>query len=324
MGEVYHARDPRLGREVAVKILPEGLTSDPERLRRFEREARAVAALNHPNILTVHDVGSDPGAAGTPYVVTELLEGQTLAERLRKGALSLREAVETTVQVAQGLAAAHAKTIAHRDLKPANVFRTADGRVKILDFGLARWEGLGPEEATASVATDPGTRLGTVGYMSPEQVRGGRGDHRSDIFSLGVVLYEMLAGRRAFARPSAVETLNAILNEDPEDLSRPGLEIPRSLERIVRRCLEKDPAERFQSAKDVAFALEAEWGTPQSATETMAVTFRSRKRRLLVAALALALVGAGIGVGLISGRRLGERAPRRARFAVRIPQGPSL
>jgi hypothetical protein len=256
MGDVYRARDPRLGRDVAVKVLPGEVAGDPERLQRFEREARAVAALNHPNILTVHDVGMDPAAAGTPYVVTELLEGETLAERLRKGALSLREAIETAVQVAQGLAAAHAKTIAHRDLKPANVFLTTDGRVKILDFGLARWEGLGPEEATASVATDPGTRLGTVGYMSPEQVRGGRGDHRSDIFSLGVVLYEMLTGRRAFARPSAVETLNAILNEDPPELSGLGTTIPVAVDRLVRRCVEKRPEVRFQSAHDVALALE--------------------------------------------------------------------
>jgi serine/threonine protein kinase len=257
MGEVYRARDPRLGREVAVKVLPAGLTSDPDRLRRFEREARAVAALNHPNILTVHDVGGD---AGTPYVVTELLEGETLGERLRKGALPLREAVETAVHVAQGLAAAHAKTIAHRDLKPANVFLTADGRVKILDFGLARWEGLGPEDTTASGATDPGTALGTVGYMAPEQVRGGRGDHRSDIFSFGVLLYEMVSGRHPFRRTTGVETQAAILREEPRALN--GLALPEALERVMLRCLEKRPEDRFHSAHDLALALQSIAGAP--------------------------------------------------------------
>jgi WD40 repeat protein len=257
MGEVYRARDPRLGREVALKVLPEGLTSNPDRLRRFEREARAVAALNHPNILTVHDVGGD---AGRPFVVTELLEGETLGERLRKGALSLREAVETAVHIAQGVAAAHAKTIAHRDLKPANVFLTTDGRVKILDFGLARWEGLGPEETTASVATDPGTRLGTVGYMSPEQVRGGRGDHRSDIFSFGVLLYEMVSGRHPFRRTTGVETQAAILREEPLALS--GLGLPEALERVMLRCLEKRPEDRFHSAHDLALALQSITGAP--------------------------------------------------------------
>jgi WD40 repeat protein len=265
MGEVYRARDPRLGREVAVKVLPESLATDPDRLRRFEREARAVAALNHPNILTVHDVGThraavDSSAAATPYVVTELLEGETLGERLRKGALSLREAVEKAVHVARGLAAAHAKTIAHRDLKPANVFLTTDGRVKILDFGLARWEGLRPEETTASGATEPGTALGTVGYMSPEQVRGGRGDHRSDIFSFGVLLYEMVSGRHPFRRTTGVETQAAILRQEPLALS--GLGLPEALERVMLRCLEKRPEDRFHSAHDLALALQSIAGAP--------------------------------------------------------------
>ncbi len=257
MGEVYRARDPRLGREVAVKVLPESLTSDPDRLRRFEREARAVAALNHPNILTVYDVGTD---AGRPYVVTELLEGETLGERLRKSALPLREAVETAVHVAHGLAAAHAKTIAHRDLKPANVFLTADGRVKILDFGLARWDGLSPEETTASGAREPGTALGTVGYMSPEQVRGGRGDHRSDIFSFGVLLYEMVSRRHPFRRTTGVETQAAILREEPLALS--GLGLPEALERVMLRCLEKRPEDRFHSAHDLSLALQSIAGAP--------------------------------------------------------------
>ncbi len=252
MGEVYRARDPRLGRDVAVKVLPDDIAGDRDRLRRFEREARSVAALSHPNVVVVYDVGTD---AGRPYVVTELLEGETLGERLRKGALPLREAVETAVHVAEGLAAAHAKTIAHRDLKPANVFLTADGRVKILDFGLARWEGLNPEETTASAATDPGTCLGTVGYMSPEQVRGGRGDHRSDVFSFGVLLYEMVSGRHPFRRKTGVETQTAILREEPLALN--GLGLPEALERVVLRCLEKRPEDRFHSAHDLALALQS-------------------------------------------------------------------
>ncbi len=257
MGEVYRARDPRLGRDVAVKVLPDDITGDRDRLRRFEREARAVAALSHPNVVVVHDVGTD---GGRPYVVTELLEGETLGERLRKGSLPLREAVETAVHVAHGLAAAHAKTIAHRDLKPANVFLTTDGRVKILDFGLARWEGLNPEETTASAVTDPGTCLGTVGYMSPEQVRGGRGDHRSDVFSFGVLLYEMVSGRHPFRRKTGVETQTAILREEP--LALYGLGLPEALERVVLRCLEKRPEDRFHSAHDLALALQSIAGAP--------------------------------------------------------------
>ena len=257
MGEVYRARDPRLGRDVAVKVLPDDIAGDRDRLRRFEREARAVAALSHPNVVVVYDVGTD---AGRPYVVTELLEGETLGERLRKGALPLREAIETAVHVAHGLAAAHAKTIAHRDLKPANVFLTTDGRVKILDFGLARWEGLNPEETTASAVTGQGTCLGTVGYMSPEQVRGGRGDHRSDVFSFGVLLYEMVSGRHPFRRKTGVETQTAILREEPLALN--GLGLPEALERVVLRCLEKRPEDRFHSAHDLALALQSIAGAP--------------------------------------------------------------
>jgi len=307
MGEVYRARDTRLGRDVAVKVLPGEVAGDPERLQRFEREARAVAALNHPNILTVHDVGTDPAANGMPYVVTELLEGQTLAERLRKGGLPLREAVETAVQVAQGLAAAHEKTIAHRDLKPSNVFLTTDGRVKILDFGLARWEGLGPEEATASVATDPGTRLGTAGYMSPEQVRGGRGDHRSDIFSLGVVFYEMLAGRRAFARASVVETLNAILNEEPPELLGLRTAIPVAVDRLIRRCLEKRPEVRFQSAHDVALALEVASAPGSGVVAVPTKRWRPWQEWALRGALVAAVI-AGLAGAFATGRRF-ERQP---------------
>ncbi len=256
MGEVYRGRDPRLGREVAVKVLPEAVASDPERLHRFEREARATSAINHPNVIVVHDVGTADGRA---YVVTELLEGQTLRERLTRGRVPTHEALGWVVQAAEGLAAAHAEGIAHRDLKPENLFLTREGRVKILDFGLARWYETTAEQTTAEV-TEPGTRLGTVGYMSPEQVRGLRGDHRSDIFSLGTVLYEVLSGRHPFRQDTGAETQTAILREEPARLS--GLGLPEALERIVRRCLEKRPEDRFGSARDLAEALKLLVGAP--------------------------------------------------------------
>jgi serine/threonine-protein kinase len=257
MGEVYRARDTRLERTVAIKVLPSRLASDPDALARFEREARAVAALSHPNILAIHDFGTDRGVA---YAVTELLEGKTLRERIEAGPLPARKAIEYAAQAARGLAAAHDKGIVHRDLKPENVFVTNDGRVKILDFGLAR---LGAPELsgtpitearTATVATEPGVVMGTVGYMSPEQVRGHVTDHRSDVFSFGAVLYEMLTGRRAFHGDSAADTMSAVLNQEPE-LARTVPLIAPGLEHIVRRCLEKAPGERFQSAHDLAFAL---------------------------------------------------------------------
>ena len=215
MGEVYRARDPRLGREVAIKVLPASFSSDADRLRRFEQEAKAASALNHPNIVTLHDIGTNT-SDGAPYVVTELLEGETLRARLATGALSPRKATEYAIQIAQGLAAAHDKGIVHRDLKPENLFVTEDGRVKILDFGLAKL--IQPESSagqqtsipTASLGTEPGVVMGTVGYMSPEQVKGQSADHRSDIFSFGAILYEMLSGRRAFRGDSAVETMSAI------------------------------------------------------------------------------------------------------------------
>ncbi len=272
MGEVYRARDTRLGRDVAIKVLPEGLAKDTGRLQRFEQEARTVAALNHPNILGIHDIGAHDGA---PFLVSELLEGQTLRERLEAGPLPVRRAIEYAFGIAQGLAAAHEKGIVHRDLKPENVFITRDGRVKVLDFGLAKL--LRPEESHDAVATLtspatlPGTVMGTVGYMSPEQVRGGVSDARSDIFSFGAVLYEMLSGKRAFKRDTSAETMTAILREEPADLADTGWQGPPALQRILVRCLEKNVERRFQSASDLAFAVESLSGS-SSGTSASAMT----------------------------------------------------
>jgi len=258
MGEVYRAKDTRLGRDVAVKVLPERLAEDPDALARFEREAKAVAALSHPNILALHDVGREGRVA---YAVMELLEGETLRQELASGPLSTRRAVDYGVQIAHGLAAAHEKGIVHRDLKPDNVFVTRDDRVKILDFGLAKpgagtVSGSETESPTVSGYTEPGKVMGTVGYMSPEQVRGIAVDQRSDIFSFGSMLYEMLTGRRAFQGETAAETMTAILRDEPADLAESGRAVPLSLGPVLRHCLEKKPEKRFQSARDLAFALE--------------------------------------------------------------------
>jgi eukaryotic-like serine/threonine-protein kinase len=265
MGEVYRARDARLNREVAIKVLPAAFARDPERMRRFKQEAQSVAALNHPNILAIHDFGEHEGS---PYIVTEFLEGETLRERLRSGALPVRKATEIGGQVARGLAAAHEKAIVHRDLKPENILVTHDGRVKILDFGLAkltRPDGAVPSDAaTLAEQTEPGMVMGTVGYMSPEQVKGQAADHRSDLFSFGAILYEMLSGRRAFHGDTSVETMSAILKQDPPELTETNRAVPPAIERIVRHCLEKNPAERFQSARDVAFNLEVLTDTSSS------------------------------------------------------------
>jgi eukaryotic-like serine/threonine-protein kinase len=256
MGDVYRARDTRLGREVAVKVLQEHLASDPAVLGRFEREARAVAALSHPNILAIHDFGIEDGAC---YSVTELLRGETLRGRLERESLSWRKAVGMAVAIADGLAAAHAQGIVHRDLKPENVFLTEDGRVKILDFGLARLQPGAPEEAGSSVLTasqtKPGTVMGSAAYMSPEQVRGLPVDARSDIFSFGSVLYEMVTGRRAFPGKTSADAMAAILKESPPDPAESGKTIPIALARVITRCLEKAPDERFQSARDLTYAL---------------------------------------------------------------------
>jgi Tol biopolymer transport system component len=258
MGEVYRARDSRLGRDVAIKVLPSFLSADSERLHRFEKEARAAAALNHPNILAVHQMGTH---AGAPYLVTELLEGETLREQIRCGRMAVRKAIDYAVQIARGLAAAHENGIVHRDLKPENLFVTKDGRVKILDFGLAKLTQpqSNSEHSTLTLTekTEPGVVMGTLGYMSPEQVRGQAADHRGDIFAFGAILYEMLAAKRAFQRPTSADTMSAILNEDPPCISQVVTDVPPALQRVVHRCLEKHPEQRFQSASDLAFALDA-------------------------------------------------------------------
>ena len=258
MGEVYRARDERLKRDVAVKIMPASFSQDADRLRRFEQEAQTAGGLNHPNITAVYDLGSENGS---PYIVTELLEGETLRVRLSGGPIAVRKAIDYAVQIAKGLAAAHEKGIIHRDLKPENLFLTKDGRAKILDFGLAKLtqpESQGGQTNLPTAAgTEPGVVLGTLGYMSPEQVKGKPADQRSDLFSFGAILYEMLSGARAFHRDSAAETMSAILREEPPDLSATNKLVHPGLERIVRHCLEKNPEERFYSARDLAFDLEA-------------------------------------------------------------------
>ena len=276
MGEVYRAIDTRLNRKVAIKVLPEHFANDFERLRRFEQEARAVAALNHPNILALYDIGVQDGM---PYVVSELLEGGTLRQQLANGPLSVRKSVDYGVQIARGLSAAHAQGIVHRDLKPENIFITEQSHIKILDFGLAKFLSTKMETSTVASATSAGMVVGTAGYMSPEQVRGESVNHVTDIFSFGAVLYEMLSGQRAFKRDSNIETMNAILKEDPPDISALQPKIPQSICQIVQRCLEKNPHERFHSAHDLAFALEAASGGPPSAPTTIPPETKTRHAR---------------------------------------------
>ncbi|MGH9256477.1 MAG: protein kinase domain-containing protein [Vicinamibacterales bacterium] len=345
MGEVYRARDTRLDRDVAVKVLPAAASADPERLRRFEQEARAAAALNHPNIVAVHDIGLHEGA---PFIVMELLDGETLRERLaafgahgpkspslERPALPVRKAIEYGVQIARGLAAAHDKGIVHRDLKPENLFVTADGRVKILDFGLAKLRAPEPalaaatELPTMAAPTTPGMVLGTVGYMAPEQVRGGTADHRADLFALGTILYEMLAGRRAFHAPTTAETMTAILREDPPELALDG--VPPGLARLVQRCMEKSPAARFKSADDLAFALEALSSAPVSATSTPA---RAGARSLLrnagvawvVAVVAITLAAVSAAMLRVGGseERFGDSSNATTRVEINLPAGVEL
>jgi serine/threonine protein kinase len=303
MGEVYRARDTILKREVAVKILPDSYSSDPERLRRFQQEAEAAAALNHPNILTVHQVGQQDGIS---YIVTELLQGDTLRQKLRGGPLPVRIAIDYAVQIARGLATAHEKGIVHRDLKPENLFVTRDDRIKILDFGLAKLTQPQPNSVaslrTVSEKTTPGEVMGTVGYMSPEQVRGQPANPRSDIFAFGAVLFEILTGKRAFQGATSADTMSAILLEDPPRVSQIVPGIPPGLERVVHRCLEKNPEQRFQSASDLAFALHT-LSDSSGMSVTMAPGKQGGPRRMsarvrliaipsaVVAALLLAIAG---------------------------------
>ncbi|HEY1434369.1 MAG TPA: protein kinase, partial [Thermoanaerobaculia bacterium] len=298
MGEVYRAKDTRLGRDVAIKVLPASYSEDADRLRRFEQEAKAASLLNHPNITAVFDVGSHEG---TPYVVSELLEGETLRAALVGGKLAQRRAVDYAIGIARGLAAAHEKGIVHRDLKPDNLFVLHDELVKILDFGLAKLTQ--PEQAgnatnlpTVDPGTEPGVVLGTLGYMSPEQVRGKPADHRSDLFSFGAILYEMLSGKRAFQGDSAADTMSAILKEDPPELSVTNTNVSPALERIVRHCLEKSPERRVHSAHDVAFDLEA---LSQASGRVAVVAPRSGRRLgpIALAAAAVAVVAAAYLLG---------------------------
>src|SRR5262245_49617814 len=311
MGEVYVARDTQLGRDVAVKVLPANYSDDAERLHRFEQEACAASALNHPNILSIYDVGTHNGS---PYVVSELLQGQTLRQRISGTALPQRKATDYALETARGLAAAHEKGIVHRDLQPDNLFITNDGRVKILDFGLAKLTGAGNSELsqtgipTRRVDTDPGKVMGTVGYMSPEQVKGRSVDHRSDIFSFGAILYEMLSGRRAFHGESAAETMSAILKEDPPELSETNERISPALERLVNHCLEKNPEERFHSARDLAFALESLSSSTPISGQTIAVSgFAPRhltRRELIFASVAaIAVIALAVALALSYFRR---------------------
>ncbi len=305
MGEVYRGRDSRIAREVAVKLLPEALAEDPDRLRRFEQEARAAGALNHPNILAIYDVGSTDGRS---YIVFELLEGETLRDRLAPGPLPVRRAVDFALQICNGLAAAHQKGIVHRDLKPENLFLTRDGRVKILDFGLARQAESGAPAApltqmpTSAPSTEPGIVMGTVGYMSPEQVRGKTADGRSDVFALGAILHEMLTGRRAFRGSTAADTMSAILREEPADPSTSNAQVPPALDKIVAHCLGKEPEERYQAARDVAFALETFSGLSASSGPATAVP-SSRWKWTRTAAVALAGMAVLAAAQLIFGSR---------------------
>jgi hypothetical protein len=315
MGEVYRARDTRLGRDVAIKIMASAFPADAGRIARFELEARATATLNHPNIVAVYDAGVE---RETSFVVSELLEGETLRTVLSRGALATKVAAELAIQVARGLAAAHGKGIVHRDLKPENIFVTRDGRAKILDFGLAKLTEPGGEDsglslaATAHRATMPGTVLGTVGYMAPEQVRGEPADSRADVFAFGAVAYEMLSGRRAFTRGTAVETMAAVLNDEPPEWATPAGGVTTVIDRIVRRCLEKNPEQRFQSASDIAFALEAALGSTAVASPTTAGAPR-RGRRVAAAVMAIA----GVAVAFIVGRLRPVAPPETPTFQAR-------
>ena len=327
MGEVYRARDPRLGRDVAIKVLPTACSADPDRLRRFEQEARAAAALNHPALLAVFDIGTEGGA---PYIVSELLEGETLRDRLRRDVLPLRKAVDYAIQIARGLSAAHDKGIVHRDLKPENLFVTTDGRVKILDFGLAKLTESAAALAGASVLTSPvgtgaGVMLGTMGYMAPEQLRGGIVDHRADIFAFGAALYEMLSGQRAFSGATAADTISAILDKDPPDLPLTERHIPPAVARVVDRCLEKNAAARFQSTHDLAFALEGVSGQSDASAIAAVPSAPKRNRREQIAwGVAVASIAIATAALVVTSRSKARDDPAAIRFAIHSPDGAVL
>jgi eukaryotic-like serine/threonine-protein kinase len=333
MGEVYRARDTRLGRDVAIKILSSGAGADADRLARFEQEARAAAALNHPNITALYDLGTYVPAdtsQPTPYLVIEFLEGATLRERLAEGALPVRKAIAYARGLASGLAAAHEKGIVHRDLKPENVFVTTDERIKILDFGLAKLAE--PQVAVAGVtgllttpgATMPGMVLGTAGYMAPEQVRGLAADHRSDIFAFGAVVYEMLSGQRAFAGETPMDVMMAVARADPPSVLVARPDLPASLVRVVERCLEKDPAARFQSTRDLAFTLEGAAPTPSGGSPALPAEAASRRQRAAAARNRWTWLAAGIALGaataalvtIVRSPSSGESAPP---LAINLP-----
>ena len=316
MGEVYRARDTKLDREVAIKVLPEKLSKDPELLARFEREAKAVAALSHPNILAIHDFGTENGIT---YAVTELVEGGTLREILDGDGVTQRKAIEYACQVAKGLAAAHDRGVVHRDLKPNNLMLTRDGQVKILDFGLAKLTHAGQSEAptiapTSGPETGAGVVLGTVGYMAPEQVRGQPADHRSDIFAFGTILYELVTGERAFTRDSAAETMTAILKEDPPKLSEPGGPLPSVVDRVTRHCLEKNPEERFQSAHDLAFALDAITETSGTTSSIGTAALPGAARRRISIPVAVLLAAATLLLGFVAGWAFLRSSPAAPTF----------
>jgi len=311
MGEVYRASDPRLGRQVAIKVLPASFVENEERQRRFDQEARAAGTLNHPNILAIYDTGVHERS---PYVVSELLQGETLRDRLIHGAILPRKAVEIAIQAARGVAAAHDRGIIHRDLKPENLFLTTDGHVKILDFGLAKFSqpenGIGsdPHQQTITSLTQAGFVVGTMGYMSPEQIRGQAVDYRTDIFALGAILYEMLCGRQAFLGASSADTMVAVLEKDIPNLMEERGEIPPALVHVVRHCLEKNPAERFQSARDLVFDLEAISGVSRFSTSLVAAPPRKRRNaRFWLAAGAVLLFLAAVAA--LAFRRAGVSNP---------------
>ena len=324
MGEVYRARDTRLGRDVALKILPESFAQDADRLHRFEQEARAVAALNHPNILALFDIGQHSGA---PFLVSELLDGESLRDVLDRGPLPQRKTIEYGVQIAHGLAAAHEKGIVHRDLKPENIFVSKDGRIKILDFGLAKLAqaDAGSDDVTMTHArTAVGVVMGTASYMAPEPVRGEAADPRTDIFAFGSVLYEMLSGRRAFRRDTAAETMTAVLKDDPPELTETGRAVSPTLERIVRRCLEKNPEQRFQSARDLSFALGALSGTETSGAARTTAAVAPRRTSLLpwlAATLAVVAVAAAAATWFVAWR---PQPTTRMQFALAVPDEMSI